>query len=160
MEAVGNTKTAVCGSTDNNPDNKPDNKVHDSNVASHVANTSTSWTLLSEFYRQQGSVSISEKTSNYKFSQSLEAARFVFRIVWLLRALLPTCLSNLKAIQQLKRSISRLRHFARSQDNTSYGILKQTPDNPFAPWASCLIRKIAGCACAGNAGKIFPDTAC
>ena len=24
------------------------------------------------------------------------------------------------------------------------------------PWASCQIRKIAGCACAGNAGNVFP----
>ena len=26
------------------------------------------------------------------------------------------------------------------------------------PWASCQIRKIAGCACAGNAGNVFPGT--
>ena len=26
-------------------------------------------------------------------------------------------------------------------------------------WASCQIRKIAGCACAGNAGNVFPATA-
>ena len=26
----------------------------------------------------------------------------------------------------------------------------------YAPWASYQIRKIAGCACAGNAGKVFP----
>ena len=25
-----------------------------------------------------------------------------------------------------------------------------------APWASCQIRKIAGCACTGNAGIVFP----
>ena len=24
------------------------------------------------------------------------------------------------------------------------------------PWASCQMRKIAGCACAGNAGNVFP----
>ena len=28
-----------------------------------------------------------------------------------------------------------------------------------APWASYQIRKIAGCACAGNAGNVFPTTA-
>ena len=27
------------------------------------------------------------------------------------------------------------------------------------PWACCQIRKIAGCACAGNAGNVFPATA-
>ena len=27
------------------------------------------------------------------------------------------------------------------------------------PWASCPIRKIAVCACAGNAGNVFPTTA-
>ena len=27
------------------------------------------------------------------------------------------------------------------------------------PWASCQIRKIAGCACAGNAGNVFPAIA-
>ena len=26
----------------------------------------------------------------------------------------------------------------------------------FSLWASCQIRKIAGCACAGNAGNVFP----
>ena len=26
----------------------------------------------------------------------------------------------------------------------------------YAPWASYQIRKIAGCACAGNAGNVFP----
>ena len=26
------------------------------------------------------------------------------------------------------------------------------------PWASCLIREIAGCACAGNAWNVFPAT--
>ena len=31
----------------------------------------------------------------------------------------------------------------------SYGVI---------PWASYQIRKIAGCACAGNAGNVFPDT--
>ena len=28
----------------------------------------------------------------------------------------------------------------------------------FSPWESCQIRKIAGCACAGNAGNVFPAT--
>ena len=28
-----------------------------------------------------------------------------------------------------------------------------------APWASCQIRKTAGCACAGNAGNVFPASA-
>ena len=28
-----------------------------------------------------------------------------------------------------------------------------------AEWASCQIRKIAGCACTGNAGNVFPATA-
>ena len=26
------------------------------------------------------------------------------------------------------------------------------------PWASCQMRKIAGCACAGKAGNVFPNT--
>ena len=30
---------------------------------------------------------------------------------------------------------------------------------PVVLWASCQIRKIAGCACAGNAGNVFPATA-
>ena len=29
----------------------------------------------------------------------------------------------------------------------------------YLPWASCQIRKIADCACAGNAGNVFPTTA-
>ena len=27
------------------------------------------------------------------------------------------------------------------------------------PWASCQMREITGCACAGNAGNVFPATA-
>ena len=30
---------------------------------------------------------------------------------------------------------------------------------PLNAWASCQIRKIAGCACAGNTGNVFPATA-
>ena len=32
-------------------------------------------------------------------------------------------------------------------------------DIPVAPWTSYQIRKIAGCACAGNAGSVFPANA-
>ena len=53
-----------------------------------------------------GPISISDKTSYFKISQSLEAARFVFRIVqslWNLTgtsaAGLPECLSNFKALR-------------------------------------------------------------
>ena len=34
--------------------------------------------------------------------------------------------------------------------------LYQLHMNSSWPWASCQIRKIAGCACAGNAGNVFP----
>ena len=34
-----------------------------------------------------------------------------------------------------------------------------TDSSLHVPWASCQIRKIAGCACAGNAGNVFPATA-
>ena len=68
-------------------------------------------------------VSISEKTSHRKISWSLEAARFVFRIVrslWNLTgtsaALLPMCLLNFKAIRQFKVPISWLQGFMRSDD--------------------------------------------
>ena len=38
-------------------------------------------------------------------------------------------------------------------------LLKRSNDNvKILPWASCQIRKIAGCACAGNAGNVFPAT--
>ena len=30
--------------------------------------------------------------------------------------------------------------------------------SPYSPWASSQICKIAGCACAGNAGNVFPAT--
>ena len=33
---------------------------------------------------------------------------------------------------------------------------KQMPPCTAMPWASYQIRKIAGCACAGNAGNVFP----
>ena len=83
----------------------------------------------------QGSVSISDKTYYRKISWSLDAARFVFRIVrqlWNLTgtsaALLPTWLSNFTAIRYFKLPISRLRDFTRSYDNASYRILKRGPE--------------------------------
>ena len=78
--------------------------------------------------------SIPDKTSYCKISSSLEAARFVFRIVrslWNLAdtsaALLPKCLSNFKAMLWYELQISRLRDFSRSYDNTPYRILKRSP---------------------------------
>ena len=63
-----------------------------------------------------GLVSISDKTSYYKISHSLEAARFVFRTVRSLwnftgtsAALLPMCLLNLKVIRIFLPPISRSR---------------------------------------------------
>ena len=85
---------------------------------------------LDSLHWSQGPVSISDKTSYRKISQSLEVARFVFRIVrslWNLTgtsaALLPMCLSNFKAIRQFKEPISGLRDFTRSYDKTSFRIL-------------------------------------
>ena len=73
----------------------------------------------------QGPVSIYDKMSYRKISWSLEAARFVFRIVrslWHLTgtsaALLPRCLSNFKTMRYFKLSISRLQDFMRSYDKT------------------------------------------
>ena len=81
-----------------------------------------------------GPVSISEKTSFRKISSSLEAARFVFRIVrslWNLTgtsaAVLPMCLSNFKAIRQFKVPISWLRDLTRSYEKTSFRILRRGP---------------------------------
>ena len=76
----------------------------------------------------QAPVSISDNTSYRKISQSLEAARFVFRIVHSLRnltgtsaTLLPTCLSNLKAMLLFKLPISQLRIFTKSYDRRLIG---------------------------------------
>ena len=71
----------------------------------------------------QGPVSISENTSYRKISWSIEAARFVFRIV----RLLPMCLSNFKAIRQFEVPISWLRDFTRSYNKTSFWILRRGP---------------------------------
>ena len=85
-------------------------------------------------FKGNGPVSISEKTSFRKISSSLEAARFVFRIVrslWNLTgtsaAVLPMCLSNFKAIRQFKVPIPWLRYFTRSYENTSFRILRRGP---------------------------------
>ena len=88
----------------------------------------------------QGPVSISEKTSYRKISWSLEATRFVFRVVrslWNLTgtsaALLPMCLSNFKAIRLFKVPISWLRDFTRSYDKTSFRILRRGPEPNKSP---------------------------
>ena len=92
------------------------------------------WSWSDAIYPDRHPVSISEKTSYRQISWSLEAARFVFRIVWSLwnltgtsAALLPMCLSNFKAIQQFKVPISWLRNFTRSDDKTSFRILRRGP---------------------------------
>ena len=83
--------------------------------------------------RDLGPVSISNKTSFCKISQSFEAARFVFwiaRSLWNListSAALSVCLSNFKAMQWFKLPISWLQDFTRSYDKTSYRILKRGP---------------------------------
>ena len=78
-----------------------------------------------------GLVSIYDKTSYRKISWSLEAARFVFRIVrslWNLTgnsaALLPKCLLNFKAMRYFKVLFTWLRDLTRSYDKTPYRILK------------------------------------
>ena len=82
-------------------------------------------------------VSISDKTSDFRISQSLEAARFVLRIVQSFSnltgsstAVMPMCLSNFKAMRWFKLPISRLRDLVRSYDKTSYRKLKRGP----GPW--------------------------
>ena len=91
--------------------------------------------IVSLVVKVLGPVYISDKASYCKISQSLEAARFVFRVVgslWSLTgttaAMLPTCLSNFKLMRQFKWQISRLQDFTRSHDKTSYRILKRNPD--------------------------------
>ena len=92
---------------------------------------------LSWEHTKLGLVSISDKTSYCKISQSLEAVRFVlfFRIVqslWnltgTLTVMLPICPWHLKSLWWFKLPILQLRHFTRSYDKTSYRILKQGPD--------------------------------
>ena len=78
--------------------------------------------------KHQDLISISDKTSYFKILQSLEAERFLFRVVWSLCNLTGTsagCLKHFKAIWQLKLPISQLRGFTRSSDKTSYRILKR-----------------------------------
>ena len=92
--------------------------------------------MLTVLGLKMGPVSISEKTSYCKISWSLEAARFVFRIVrslWNLTgtsaAVLPMCLSNCKAIRQFKVPISWLRDFTISYEKTSFRILRRGPES-------------------------------
>ena len=88
-----------------------------------------------------GLYSLSGKTSYRQISWSLEAARLcVIMIVshWNLTgisaALLPSCLSNCRAIEKVYSRISRLRDFTRSCGKTSYGLVNRGPD---VTWASC-----------------------
>ena len=89
-----------------------------------------------DIHKNQGPVSITEKTSYRKISWSLEAARFVFRIGRSLlnmtgtsAALLPMCLSDFKAMRQFKVPMSWLRDFTRSCDKTSLRILRRGPED-------------------------------
>ena len=82
-----------------------------------------------------GLYSLSGKTSYRQISWSLEAARLcVIMIVshWNLTgisaALLPSCLSNCRAIEKVYSRISRLRDFTRSCGKTSYGLVNRGPE--------------------------------
>ena len=82
----------------------------------------------------QGLYSLSGKTSYRKISWNLEAARFgskLFQSLWNLAgtsaALLPRCLSNIRAIRPLQHTISGLRDFARFGGKTSYRLVNRGP---------------------------------
>ena len=71
-------------------------------------------------------LSLSDKTSYCKISQSLEAVKFVFwivRLLWNLTStsatMMPMYLSNFKAMRQFKLPISRLLVFTKSYDKPS-----------------------------------------
>ena len=68
---------------------------------------------------------------------------------------------------QTKRMTILTHKFCGNQDIISYmqflkgRLTVQTSDKVkslYPTWASCQIHKIAGCACAGNAGDVFPAT--
>ena len=108
-----------------------------------------------------GPVSTSDKTSYRKISWSLEAARFVSKIVrslWNLTgtsaAVLPTCQSNFKAMRWFKLPISQLRDFARSYDKTSYRILKRGPGHKYAHvFTRVNVGLCHGCWCMGSLSR-------
>ena len=79
--------------------------------------------------RFQGPVSISHRTSYFKISQSIEARRFVFRIVRLIWNVTGTSATLLPAVIQsdmnILTPISRSWDFAKSHYKTSYRILKR-----------------------------------
>ena len=90
---------------------------------------------LSDLLDFQGLYSLSGKTSYRKISWSLEAARFGFKpfqSLWNLAgtsaALLPRCLSNLRAIRPLQHTISRLRDFTGFGGKTSYRLVNRGPE--------------------------------
>ena len=87
----------------------------------------------------QGIVSISDMTSYFKISQSLETVRFVSSIIrslWNMTgtsaALLPKCLSYFKATWALHSIL-------RSHDKRSYRILKQGPGRVPGAWLTQLL---------------------
>ena len=47
-------------------------------------------------------------------------------------------------------------HWISSVDTCTRHLWLWNDSRPSRAWASCQIRKIAGCACAGNAGNVFP----
>ena len=58
--------------------------------------------------------------------------------------------------QQMTDVISSMPNFC-SRDAEGVSSLSLMPQmQRLMAWASCQIRKIAGCACAGNAGNVFP----
>ena len=80
----------------------------------------------------QGLYSLSGETPYRKISWSFEKARFGFRLFQSTENLtgtstapLPRCLVNLRAIQSLQHSISRLRNFARIDGTTAYRLVNR-----------------------------------
>ena len=92
------------------------------------------WFLLMTWPGHQGLYSLSGKTSYRKISWSLGAARFgvimivsLWNLTGISAALLPRCLSNLRAIGKVQTRISRLRNFTRSCGKTSYRLVNRGP---------------------------------
>ena len=93
-----------------------------------------------------GLYSLSGKTSYRKISWSLEAAGFGFKLVqsfWNLAgtsaALLPRCLSNVRAIRLLQHPISRLRDFTKFGGKTSYRLVNRDPGREATFLAECIL---------------------
>ena len=97
-----------------------------------------------------------QRHSNAENSMTSSCHSEVCLIVWFITRLLNTFKPHMKTILMVGNLTMNLNNKTNSIIDTHE--ITNTGQSTASPWASYQMRKIAGCACAGNARNVLPTT--